>query len=48
MNKKVVCDCDGKPLPERYSQPGTFFLMPSFNNRFAFTSICSAPVSSPP
>ena len=35
MNKKVVCDCDGNPLPERYSQPGTFFLMSSFNNRFA-------------
>ena len=35
MNKKIVCDCDGKPLSWRQTVPGTFFLMPSFNNRFA-------------
>ena len=35
MNKKVVCDCNGEPVSWRNTVPGTFFLMPSFNNRFA-------------
>jgi len=35
MNKKVVCNCNGEPSSWRQTVPGTFFLMPSFNNRFA-------------